>query len=69
MQDWVTQVTIGFFMGTFIYLCLCFSLPGFDERDRELLTVRDVELEPEHVIHRVAEHTARDDAGNLKYCG
>jgi len=24
LQDWVTQVTIGLFMGTFIYVCLCF---------------------------------------------
>src|ERR1700746_3420513 len=24
LQDWVTQVTIGMFMGTFIYLCLVF---------------------------------------------
>src|SRR5262249_48192451 len=24
LQDWVTQVTIGLFMGTFVYLCLVF---------------------------------------------
>src|SRR5262249_52099733 len=24
LQDWVTQVTIGLFMGSFIYVCLCF---------------------------------------------
>src|SRR5215471_14416208 len=24
LQDWVTQVTIGLFMGTFIYVSLCF---------------------------------------------
>jgi uncharacterized membrane protein len=24
LQDWVTQVTIGLFMGTFVYVCLCF---------------------------------------------
>jgi hypothetical protein len=24
LQDWVTQVTIGLFMGTFIYICLVF---------------------------------------------
>ncbi len=30
MQDWVTQVTIGLFMGTFIYLCLCFLVTHQD---------------------------------------
>src|SRR6202050_1213919 len=24
LQDWVTQVTIGLFMGTFVYICLVF---------------------------------------------
>src|SRR5271156_1210378 len=30
MQDWVTQVTIGLFMGTFVYLCLCFLVTHQD---------------------------------------
>ena len=30
IQDWVTQVTIGFFMGTFVYLCLCFLVTHQD---------------------------------------
>ena len=25
LQDWVTQVTIGMFMGTFVYICLVSS--------------------------------------------
>jgi uncharacterized membrane protein len=32
MQDWVTQVTIGLFMGTFVYLCLCFLVTHQDAR-------------------------------------
>jgi uncharacterized membrane protein len=30
MQDWVTQFTIGLFMGTFIFLCLCFLVTHQD---------------------------------------
>jgi uncharacterized membrane protein len=30
MQDWVTQFTIGLFMGTFVYLCLCFLVTHQD---------------------------------------
>ncbi len=30
LQDWVTQVTIGLFMGTFIYLCLVFLVTHED---------------------------------------
>ena len=30
LQDWVTQVTIGLFMGTFIYVCLCFLVTHQD---------------------------------------
>ena len=34
MQDWVTQFTIGVFMGTFVYLCLCFLVTHQDEHTR-----------------------------------
>ena len=30
LQDWVTQTTIGMFMGTFIYVCLCFLVTHSD---------------------------------------
>jgi uncharacterized membrane protein len=30
LQDWVTQVTIGLFMATFIYVCLCFLVTHQD---------------------------------------
>ena len=30
LQDWVTQVTIGMFMGTFVYLCLVFLVTHAD---------------------------------------
>jgi uncharacterized membrane protein len=30
LQDWVTQTTIGVFMGTFIYVCLCFLVTHQD---------------------------------------
>jgi uncharacterized membrane protein len=30
LQDWVTQVTIGLFMGTFVYLCLVFLVTHQD---------------------------------------
>src|SRR5262249_16890005 len=30
LQDWVTQVTIGLFMGTFIYICLVFLVTHQD---------------------------------------
>jgi uncharacterized membrane protein len=30
LQDWVTQATIGLFMGTFIYVCLCFLVTHQD---------------------------------------
>src|ERR1700675_4347546 len=30
MQDWVTQFTIGLFLGTFIFLCLCFLVTHQD---------------------------------------
>ncbi len=30
LQDWVTQTTIGLFMGTFIYVCLCFLVTHQD---------------------------------------
>jgi uncharacterized membrane protein len=30
LQDWVTQVTIGMFMGTFVYLCLVFLVTHQD---------------------------------------
>jgi uncharacterized membrane protein len=32
LQDWVTQVTIGLFMGTFIYICLVFLVTHQDAR-------------------------------------
>jgi uncharacterized membrane protein len=32
LQDWVTQVTIGLFMGTFIYICLVFLVTHQDPR-------------------------------------
>jgi uncharacterized membrane protein len=32
LQDWVTQVTIGMFMGTFVYLCLVFLVTHQDSR-------------------------------------
>jgi uncharacterized membrane protein len=34
LQDWVTQVTIGLFMGTFVYLCLVFLVTHQDEHTR-----------------------------------
>ncbi len=34
LQDWVTQATIGLFMGTFIYVCLCFLVTHQDGADR-----------------------------------
>src|ERR1700682_5274456 len=34
LQDWVTQVTIGLFMGTFIYVCLCFLVTHQDANSR-----------------------------------
>ena len=34
LQDWVTQVTIGLFMGTFIYVCLCFLVTHQDTGSR-----------------------------------
>src|SRR5499427_7044688 len=30
LQDWVTQATIGLFMGTFIFVCLCFLVTHQD---------------------------------------
>ena len=30
LQDWVTQVTIGLFMGTFVYICLVFLITHQD---------------------------------------
>ena len=32
LQDWVTQVTIGLFMGTFVYICLVFLVTHQDLR-------------------------------------
>src|SRR6202451_402446 len=32
LQDWVTQVTIGMFMGTFVYICLVFLVTHQDPR-------------------------------------
>src|SRR5271163_2433312 len=34
LQDWVTQVTIGLFMGTFVYICLCFLVTHQDTDSR-----------------------------------
>src|SRR5215471_12233546 len=34
LQDWVTQVTIGLFMGTFIYLCLVFLVTHQDQNSK-----------------------------------
>src|SRR5471030_318035 len=34
LQDWVTQVTIGLFMGTFIYVCLCFLVTHQDAQSK-----------------------------------
>src|ERR1700733_7629366 len=34
LQDWVTQVTIGLFMGTFVYLCLVFLVTHQDASSR-----------------------------------
>src|SRR5580692_1234120 len=34
LQDWVTQTTIGLFMGTFIYVCLCFLVTHQDTHSR-----------------------------------
>jgi uncharacterized membrane protein len=34
LQDWVTQTTIGIFMGTFIYVCLCFLVTHQDATSR-----------------------------------
>jgi hypothetical protein len=32
LQDWVTQVTIGIFMGTFVYICLVFLVTHQDSQ-------------------------------------
>jgi len=32
LQDWVTQVTVGMFMGTFVYLCLVFLVTHQDPK-------------------------------------
>jgi uncharacterized membrane protein len=32
LQDWVTQFTIGMFMGTFVYICLVFLVTHQDSR-------------------------------------
>jgi uncharacterized membrane protein len=32
LQDWVTQATIGMFMGTFVYICLVFLVTHQDAR-------------------------------------
>src|SRR5258707_6120521 len=32
LQDWVTQATIGMFMGTFVYICLVFLVTHQDPR-------------------------------------
>ena len=32
LQDWVTQVTVGLFMGTFVYICLVFLVTHQDPR-------------------------------------
>src|SRR5258706_5371292 len=32
LQDWVTQVTIGLFMGTFVYICLVFLVTHQDSQ-------------------------------------
>src|SRR6202023_4005509 len=32
LQDWVTQATIGLFMGTFVYICLVFLVTHQDPR-------------------------------------
>jgi uncharacterized membrane protein len=32
LQDWVTQVTIGLFMGTFVYICLVFLVTHQDPK-------------------------------------
>ncbi len=34
LQDWVTQLTIGLFMGTFVYVCLCFLVTHQDAHSR-----------------------------------
>ena len=34
LQDWVTQATIGLFMGAFIYVCLCFLVTHQDVDSR-----------------------------------
>ncbi len=34
LQDWVTQATIGLFMGTFLYVCLCFLVTHQDANSR-----------------------------------
>ena len=34
LQDWVTQVAIGLFMGTFVYVCLCFLVTHQDTDSR-----------------------------------
>src|SRR6202167_3111842 len=34
LQDWVTQVTIGMFMATFVYLCLVFLVTHEDKTSR-----------------------------------
>jgi uncharacterized membrane protein len=34
LQDWVTQVTIGLFMGAFVYVCLCFLVTHQDADSR-----------------------------------
>jgi uncharacterized membrane protein len=34
LQDWVTQVTIGLFMGTFVYVCLVFLVTHQDSQSK-----------------------------------
>jgi uncharacterized membrane protein len=34
LQDWVTQVTIGMFMGTFVYICLVFLVTHQDSQSK-----------------------------------
>jgi uncharacterized membrane protein len=34
LQDWVTQATVGLFMGTFVYVCLCFLVTHQDADSR-----------------------------------
>jgi uncharacterized membrane protein len=34
LQDWVTQVTVGLFMGTFVYICLVFLVTHQDSQSK-----------------------------------